>query len=272
MESVPTKVSEDSSNTGCHYCCNDICPVCREPIEKKWLDVYAESQQRHVESAKKWGLVLIGSMCLLSAIPLYCELANAFPTWVREQRFFGRELFLFPFLSPLLFLSFLASKNANLYRRLAEEYRHKQNYAASHPEVRAEIEVALPTELREESLKNLISQRAAILEDNPCRAFGDITSDVPMRELVKLIEKSGGGTSELVNILGKIRVNENTNGTSHPYGSKFVLPFSGGFFANIVKYGFYFILIAAIADSLDMESIGIFFEALGKAITQAQAG
>lgn len=173
---------------------------------------YEDAESSHLDSMNFWNKVLGCSILALALIPLGWEWADRFPAWVSEVKIFGRVLFYMPFELPMILLAFLASKNSNLYRRLAEEYRYKKTLAFTYNGLQTEIDKMLDKEKANMFSERLLEQSLQASGENPSSFVNDAKSDLPIMKMLEIAEKCGEGAIEITKTIGRSKVSVQQKG------------------------------------------------------------
>lgn len=130
---------------------------------------YKIAKENHKTSLSFWSWISIGSVLLMIGIPFSLE------WWIFEAKItsidsgfgvFKRILTYLPFISPLVYLSYIASKNMNGYRRMYEEYMHKESLSLTYEGLKREIENS-KDENSERLLTQLLQQSLDATKNNP---------------------------------------------------------------------------------------------------------
>ncbi|SIN72566.1 hypothetical protein [Halodesulfovibrio marinisediminis] len=158
---------------------------------------YAEAEKKHFYSNIVWNILLLFSVASLAAVPLAWDHYFSFPAWVQQYAPYGRIMFFASFELPMMFVVFIASKNSNLYRRLAEEYRYKKTLAFTYNGLQSEIGKIKNPEKASALAEKLLEQSLAASGANPSALVNEAKSDLPMMKLLELAEKYGEGVVEI---------------------------------------------------------------------------
>lgn len=158
---------------------------------------YAEAEKKHFLSNIVWNLLLLVSVASLAGVPLAWDHFFTFPAWVEQYAPYGRIMFFASFELPMMFVVYIASKNSNLYRRLAEEYRYKKTLAFTYNGLQSEIGKIKNSTTADSLAEKLLKQSLEAAGANPSALVNEAKSDLPMLKLLELAEKYGEGVVEI---------------------------------------------------------------------------
>jgi hypothetical protein len=162
---------------------------------------YKIAKDAHKKSLNIWSIVLVVSICSMLFIPFLLEyyfIKNPIAGLDTLLQVLKRIFSYLPFISPMVFLSYIASKNMNGYRRLYEEYLYKESLSLTYEGLKKEIEDLEKDAPNKILLEQLLSQTLVAAKSNPSIHLDPIDGEMYIDMLANVIKaksiKISGGT------------------------------------------------------------------------------
>ncbi|MBM9547797.1 hypothetical protein JWG40_12260 [Leptospira sp. 201903074] len=143
---------------------------------------YNKAKASHRFSLNLWTAILVVSVLGMLAVPISMEIWVFTEKLVKIESVVGiikRVFSYLPFISPMVFLAYIATKNMNGYRRMFEEYLYKESTSLTYEALKREITTFEDSKLSAEFATQLLRQNLQAAEDNPSKYLDKIDGDLP---------------------------------------------------------------------------------------------
>ncbi|EMO30201.1 hypothetical protein LEP1GSC170_3953, partial [Leptospira interrogans serovar Bataviae str. HAI135] len=161
---------------------NKISSLYQDAIGVGLAGAYNKAKASHRFSLNLWSVILVLSVLGMLAVPVAMEIWVYTEQLVKIESLVGiikRVFSYLPFISPMVFLSYIATKNMNGYRRMFEEYLYKESTSLTYEALKREISTFENDKLSSEFATQLLRQNLQAAEDNPSKYLDKIDGDVP---------------------------------------------------------------------------------------------
>lgn len=161
---------------------NKISALYQDAIGVGLAGAYNKAKASHRFSLNLWTAILVVSVLGMLAVPISMEIWVFTEKLVKIESVVGiikRVFSYLPFISPMVFLAYIATKNMNGYRRMFEEYLYKESTSLTYEALKREITTFEDNKLSAEFATQLLRQNLQAAEDNPSKYLDKIDGDLP---------------------------------------------------------------------------------------------